>query len=317
MEVSGFLGKKRLTTGNIGFGLAPRINAAGRLERARRAVEMLTTDDTVLAREIAEELDRCNTRRQEVEQAMVAEAHQMIADQGGLNGRGAIVLGRAGWHPGVIGIVAGRLAETYHRPAIVVALTDEIGQGSGRSITGLNLYEAIKQCSEGLLGFGGHSAAAGLKLPAALFPAFAERFDGHCRGVLTPEQLQKTLTIDAEVPLGMLTSRVVEEIESLEPYGIGNPRPMLVASGVRVMGDPRIVGDRKNHLQLKFSQGSAVVKAIGWNLAERGKKLAANTLCSVAFHAAINEWNGRREVQLEVKDFQLDEVGDHAQAQAI
>ncbi len=242
---------------------------------------MLTTDDTVLAREIAEELDRCNTRRQEVEQAIVAEAHRMIADQGGPTAAARSSWAAPGWHPGVIGIVASRLVESYHRPAIVVALGEEVGQGSGRSIPGLDLYEAIKRCGDGLLGFGGHSAAAGLKLPAALLPAFAERFDGHCRGVLTPEQLQKTLTIDAEVQLGMLSPRVVEEIESLEPYGIGNPRPILVANGVRVLGDPRPVGERKNHLQMKFSQAGAVVKAIGWNMAERGKALAANAVCSL------------------------------------
>jgi single-stranded-DNA-specific exonuclease len=315
MEVSGCLGKRRLTAGNIGFNMGPRINAAGRLERAMKAVEMLTTEDTVLAREIAEELDRCNSKRQEVEHAIVAEAHQMIAEQGGIGGRGAIVLGKAGWHPGVIGIVASRLVDVYHRPAIVVALGDEIGQGSARSIPGLDLYQAILKCSDGLLGFGGHAAAAGLKLPTAHLPAFAERFDLHCREALTTEQLRKVLSIDAEVPLAMLTTRVVEALEMLEPHGIGNPRPLLLASGVRILGEPRVVGERKNHLQLRLMQGSAVVKAIAWNLAERGKPLLANTLCSLVFHPSINEWNGRREVQLEVKDFQLDEASEHAQPQ--
>jgi single-stranded-DNA-specific exonuclease len=310
MEVTGCLGKKRLTAGTVGFGLAPRINAAGRLERAMKAVEMLTTGDTVVARELAAELDQCNTRRQEVEKAIVDEAHAMIKAQGGLGDRGAIVLGREGWHPGVIGIVASRLAETYHRPAIVVALNEPLSQGSARSISGFNLYEAIKACSEGLTGFGGHSAAAGMKLPAANFPAFAERFDHHCRSALTAEQLQKVLVIDAEVPLGMLSTRIVEEIDALEPYGIGNPKPLLVASRVRIVGEPRIVGDRKNHLQFRVAQGSAVVSAIGWNLAERGRKLSANTLCSLAFHPEINEWNGRREVQLHIKDFQLEEAGN-------
>jgi single-stranded-DNA-specific exonuclease len=310
MEVSGCLDKRKLTTGAIGFNMAPRINAAGRLERAMRAVEMLTTDDTALAREIASELDRCNTRRQEVEQKIVAEAHEAIKEQGGVSGRGAIILGREGWHAGVIGIVASRLVEVYHRPAIVVALDGEVGQGSGRSIPGLNLYDAILACSEGLIAFGGHSAAAGLRLPATLLSEFTERFDRYCRGSLTPEQLQKVLFVDAEVPLAMLTPRVVEEIEALEPHGVGNPRPLMVANQVTILGDPRPVGDRKNHLQLRLKQGSAVVKAIAWNLAERGKALAANTRCSLVFHPSINEWNGRREVQLEVKDFQIDETSN-------
>jgi single-stranded-DNA-specific exonuclease len=311
MEVSGCLDKKKLTTGILGFGLAPRINAAGRLERAMKAVEMLTTGDTAVARELAEELDRCNSQRQEVEQTIVAQAHEMIRVQGGVGDRGALVLGHEDWHPGVIGIVASRLADIYHRPAIVIALRQPVSQGSARSIPGFDLYDAIRACSDGLIGFGGHQAAAGLKLAPAHFEAFAATFDRHCRSALSPEQLQKVLTIDAEVLLGMLTPRVVEEIESLEPYGMGNPRPLLIANRVRVVGEPRVVGDRKNHVQFRVAQGNAIVKAIGWSLAERSKKLVANTVCSLAFHPAINEWNGRREVQLEVKDFQLDEAIDH------
>jgi single-stranded-DNA-specific exonuclease len=314
MEVAGCLDKK-LTTWTIGFGLAPRINAAGRLERAGLAVEMLTTRDAAVARQIAEELDRYNSKRQEVEQAMVAEAHEMIKALGGLGERGAIVLGREGWHPGVIGIVASRLMETYHRPTFVVALGEEIGQGSGRSIPGFDLYEALTACSDGLLGFGGHKAAAGLRLPKELFPAFAERFEKHCRGTLTHEQLQKVLTIDAEVMLGELSTRVVEEIERLEPHGIKNPRPLLVANRVKLLGEPRVVGPRQNHLQLRVAQGDVVIKAIAWNMADRGKKLKADTVCSLAFHAAINEWQGRREVQLEVRDFQLEEAGEHVELQ--
>ncbi len=316
MEVSGCLEKRKLTTGSVGFGMAPRINAAGRLERAMKAVEMLTTDDATLARTIASELDECNKQRQQIEQTMVAEAHAMVTEQGGVSGRGAIVLGREGWHPGVIGIVASRLADIYHRPAIVVALNGEVGQGSGRSIPGLNLYDAIEACSEGLIGFGGHAAAAGLRVSVAEFPQFAERFERYCRETLQPEQFHRSLFVDAEVPLGALSMKTVEEIESLEPYGIGNPKPLLIASDVRVVGDPRLVGERKNHLQLRLSQGGTVVKAIAWNVAEKAKALKADSVCSLAFHVSINEWNGRRDVQLEIKDVQFDEGRDHAQTQS-
>jgi single-stranded-DNA-specific exonuclease len=315
MEVAGCLDRRKLTTGTVGFGLAPRINAAGRMERARMAVEMLTTDDAALARKLASELDECNKRRQEVEQSIVSEAHAIIEARGGSTSLGALVVGKAGWHPGVIGIVAGRIAETYHRPAVVVALGDEVGQGSARSIPGFNLYDAISACSDGLLGFGGHSAAAGLRLPTAQFDAFAARFESHCRGSISSEQLEKVVDIDAEVPLGALTTRVVEEIEWLEPHGIGNQRPLLVATRVKVLGEPKVVGAWQNHLQLRLSQGDVTLKAIAWNMADRGKKLAANSVCSLAFHASINEWNGRREVQLEIKDFRLDEASEHAQLQ--
>jgi single-stranded-DNA-specific exonuclease len=314
LEVSGCLEKRRLTTGMVGFNLAPRINAAGRLERAMKAVEMLTTGDTAVARELAEELDRCNTRRQEVEHSIVSQAHEMLRASGGLGDRGAVVLGHAEWHPGVIGIVAGRLAETYHRPSIVVSLSNPISQGSARSIPGFDLYEAIRACGDGLLGFGGHKAAAGMKLHPSRFDAFADAFDRHCRSVLVPEQLQKVHTIDAEVLLNMLTLRVVEEIDALEPHGIGNPRPLLMASRVRLVGAPRVVGQRQNHVQLRVAQGGAIVKAVGWSMAERAKALREGTVCSLAFTPTINEWNGRREVQLEIKDFQLDEAAAGAEA---
>ncbi len=314
MEVSGVLNKKKLTAGTVGFNLGPRINAAGRLERAMQAVAMLTTDETVVAREIAADLDRCNSQRQEVEQTIVREAHEMIRAAGEIGDRGAFVVGRPGWHAGVIGIVASRLAETYHRPAVVVALGDSHGQGSARSISGFNLYEALKACSQGLTAFGGHSAAAGLKLPGAHFPAFAELFDHHCRGALSVEQKEKVLTIDAEVMLGMLTLKAVEEVESLEPFGIGNPRPMLVANRVRVLGEPRIVGDRKTHVQIKFVQGNVVVKAIAWGFAERLKGLTGGELVSIAFHPSINEWNGHRQIQLELKDLRIERNGEDGHA---
>jgi single-stranded-DNA-specific exonuclease len=303
MAVSGSLDKKRLTAGMVGFGLAPRINAAGRLEQAMIAVELLTTDNPVRAEEIALLLDGCNKRRQEVERQIFEEARQMLEADGGLGERRAIVLGRQGWHAGVIGIVAGRLAEAFHRPTVIIALGETIAQGSARSIPGFNLYEALKDCSEGLIAYGGHAAAAGLKFGPEHLPDFARRFEERCRAGLTAELLERAITIDAEVPLGVLSLAVVSEIEKLEPHGISNPRPMLVASGLEVVGDPRPVGEKKNHLQLRLRQGDQIAKAIAWNLAEKGRELRAGSRCSIVFTPSINEWNERREVQLEVKDF--------------
>jgi single-stranded-DNA-specific exonuclease len=302
MKISGCLERSRLTTGMVGFSLAPRINAAGRLEQARRAVELLTTEDPALAGAIAEELDLVNSRRQELERQIIHEAQEMIHAEGGLKDRGAIVLGRKGWHPGVIGIVAGRLVDFYHRPAVVVAFGDELAQGSARSVPGFDVYEAIRDCSEGLIGFGGHAAAAGLKMSESHFPTFARRFEERCRTSLTPEQLQKTMIVDAEVLLSMLTLHVVEEVEQLEPYGVGNPRPLLLASQVRVVGEPRPVGEQKNHLQLRLVQGNTQLKAIGWSMADKAKDLKPDSSCSIVFHPSINEWNGRRDVQLELRD---------------
>ena len=309
MEVSGCQTRRRLNTGTVGFVLAPRINAAGRLERAMTAVEMLTTDDDVRARQIAAELDRCNVRRQEIERRIQDEARALIEAAGGIAERRSIVLASPGWHPGVIGIVAGRLAEIYHRPTIVLAQGETLAQGSARSIAGFDLYEAIKDCARPLLTFGGHAAAAGLKLPSENIADFAQLFEERCRSSLSPEQLERVLLIDAEVPLAALTLRAVEELDRLEPYGIGNSKPLFVASRLEVVGQPGIVGAQKNHLQLRVRQDDVIMKVIGWNMAERGQALVAGTRCSIVFHPSVNEWNNRREVQLEIRDFAIDAPG--------
>ena len=310
LEVSNCLNKDKLSTGNVSFGLAPRINAAGRLERAMRAVELLTTDDAEEALEIARELDECNGRRREVETTIVREAHAMIEAQGGLGERGAIVLGCKGWHAGVIGIVASRLVEAYHRPTVVVALGAEVGQGSARTVGDFHLYNALAACAEGLTSFGGHAAAAGLKLVPDRFDAFAERFDHYCRGALSADHRVKSLRIDAEVTLGMLSMAVVHAIDTLEPFGSANPRPLLVAENVHVVGEPKVVGER--HLKLRLGQGTDTFPAIAFGQAEKLKALKGGMRCAVAFEPSINEWQGRREVQLEVKDIQMRPEGDAA-----
>ncbi len=301
MRAAGCLGK-RLTSGTVGFRLGPRINAAGRMERAMLAVELLTTQDTDRAEDLAIELESCNARRQEIERAIVDEARHMIDAAGGSTGRGALVVGHSNWHPGVIGIVASRLVEIYHRPTIVVALGESLAQGSGRSIPGFDLYSAIKECSDGLIGFGGHRAAAGVRFDPAHFDAFAGRFDQHCRAVLTPEQLRKVVSIDAEVHLGMLDLKTVEQIGAMEPHGIGNPQPVLVAEDVILSAAPRPVGPQAQHLQLRFSQGTKAIKAIAFNMAERFGNLTPGARYSILFTPSINEWQDRREVQLEIKD---------------
>ena len=310
LQVSGLLAKDKLNTGNLGFSLGPRINAAGRLHYAMKAVQLLTTTDASEAMDLAQLLDDCNRQRQEVERSIAAQAHQMIDESGGLGDRGAIVLGHSSWHPGVIGIVASRIVDTYHRPTIIVALGEKIGQGSARSVEGFHLYDALHACSEGLTSFGGHKMAAGLKILPELFPAFAERFDHHCRGALAAEHRQKRIMIDAEVPLASLTVKVVEGINDLEPYGISNPRPMLLAENVTITGDARVVGEKKDTVQLKFSQGNTTLKAVAFKMVQRASQLKSGMKCAVVFEPNINEWNGRRDVQMTVKDFRVHGDGE-------
>ena len=233
----------------------------------------------------------------------------MIEAQGGIDRSPGDRPGSKNWHAGVIGIVASRLAETYHRPTVVLAIGEAHAQGSARSIPGFDLFEAIKDCAGTLIGFGGHAAAAGLKIAEENIPGFCRLFDERCRNALSPEQLERVLVIDAEVPLGVLSLRVLEEMDKLEPFGIGNPKPLLMASRLQVVGEPRVVGENKKHLQFRVKQGDVVMKAIGWNLAERARGLVAGGWCSLVFQPSINEWNNRREVQLEIKDFLLEPEG--------
>jgi single-stranded-DNA-specific exonuclease len=307
LRVSGLDPSRGINTGNIGFKVAPRINAAGRLEQAMLAVQLLTTDDFTLAGNLASSLDECNTRRQAIEQVIVAEAHQMIDEQGGLADRGAIVLGKVGWHPGVIGIVASRMVDAYHRPTVMIALNDGLSQGSARSVPGFDLYAAIAACADELYTFGGHAAAAGLKLMPTAFGDFARRFDTHCRSTLTIEQRQKVLNIDAEVPLAGVTARAVEDIERMEPFGMGNPTPMIAVSGVRLSASPKFVGKDSKTVQIKLSQGETVIKAVAFGQPERWRNLVEGAIISVAAQPQINEYNGRRDVQLVIKDFKTEE----------
>jgi single-stranded-DNA-specific exonuclease len=305
LQVSGCVGKPRLNSGHLGFNLGPRINAAGRMQKARDAVELLTTADASRAAELAAHLDACNHDRQELERSIYSEAMRRIDEARGPDGQkpSGIVVAQAGWHPGVIGIVAGRVAESHHRPTIVLAIDGDLAQGSGRSVTGFDLHAALTACRDGLITFGGHKAAAGLKLPASLVPEFTSRFDAFCAATLTPDQMRREIVLDAEVRLGELTYEVVSAVESLEPYGVANPKPLLLVENVRLLGPPRIVGQRKNHLSFRVEQGGVNRKAIAWNLASRADELAPGAPCSVVFTPTLNEWNGRTEVQLEVKDF--------------
>ena len=305
MLVSGCADKKILNTGTIGFGLAPRINAAGRMDRAMSAVELMTTMDHLRAADRAQSLEVCNKERQLIEREMVGQAHEMIDAQGGIGDRGAIVLGHPSWHPGVIGIVASRLVDTYHRPAVVIALDGDLGQGSGRSVPGFDLHAALSACSGHLTKFGGHKAAAGLKLQAGSLEAFAASFDTHCREALTAEQRTKGLHIDAQGALGLLSYQMVEAIEALEPFGSANPKPVLMAEPVRVASEPRTVGEGGLHVQIKFEQGGKTIPAIGWNMAKKIGNLLPGTPCAIAFYPMIDTWNGRNVLKLELRDVQV------------
>jgi len=304
IEGSHLGGKTEITSSDISFAIAPRLNAAGRLGCARLVVELLTTTCRERAHELMCFLDNQNSDRQKIERKILAQAHEMVAGLD-LDRHPALVLASPDWHPGVIGIVAGRLVEIYSRPVLMIALRGEEnpGHGSGRSVPGFLLHEALDACGDYLLSHGGHAAAAGFRIEPERVEEFRNRFCSYAGEQFPNGPSSTRLVIDAEVSLGLLTPGVIEALSHLEPYGCGNPRPLFMAGPVQVVGTPRRVGKGERHLQFRVQQ-EAQIPAIAFGLADRVEELmSAGGQCFVVFTPNFNEWQGRRTVQLEVTDF--------------
>jgi single-stranded-DNA-specific exonuclease len=310
-EVAGLTPGVELRASDIGFRIAPRLNAVGRLGKAQQAVELLTTTRREEAIDLARYLEGLNAERQGLEREMVRQAREQIETER-YGEAPALVVGSVGWHAGVIGIVAGRLSEQYGRPALVVALpgpgasgVSVYGIGSARSVPGFALHEALAKCGDLLVSHGGHHAAAGFKLEPARLDEFRERFCAHAAAHFRDGVRGPSLVLDAETPLSMLTLGLVNDLDYLEPYGAHNRKPMFLATGLEVAGEPRKVGNAERHLSFRVKQGGTMLKAIGWNMAERAEELMADGgACCLAFTPKLNEWQGRRTVDLEVADFQ-------------
>ncbi len=290
-------------SGDVGFRLAPRLNAAGRLDDAKRGVELLLTSDPGEASIIAAELDAANRERQEIEREILSEA-LLMAQRPEMTGRKSIVMASDNWHPGVIGIVASRVVEAFHRPVILIALQDGVGKGSGRSIPALHLYNAIAACGEHLVKFGGHRQAAGLTVDEETLEAFTTLFDEVVAGQLTEDDLSPVLLIDAELSPGEITVELVEQIASLRPFGMGNPEPLFMLRGVRVL-QRRVLKD--SHLKMRLEAGGRIFDAIGFGLAAKG---VDTELVDITFVPELNVWNGRESLQLRLRDIRCSR-GDH------
>lgn len=291
---------------DVGFKLAPRLNAAGRMGHALLAVELLTRADASRAQEIALYLEEHNRARQAKERKILKAACEMVEqrrlDRDACRG---IVLASDGWHAGVIGIVASRIVEKYHRPAVLIALENGLGQGSARSISGLDLHEALGRCSEYLEQFGGHAMAGGLRIKDENVPAFTEAFIACANNTLTGADIRPKLRLDAEVALGELDLRTVQAILNLGPFGQGNPAPLLATAWVDLAAEPRCVGESGTHLTATFRDADAVLRAIAFGRAADQPKLQQHRRCRVAFEPIINDFNGRRTVEMRVADFQF------------
>ncbi|MGD2109806.1 MAG: single-stranded-DNA-specific exonuclease RecJ [Phycisphaerae bacterium] len=302
MESAGVEGTK-VDDYAVGFKLSPRLNAAGRMGHARLAVELLTRADADRAREIALYLEEHNRSRRAVEGRILRQAVEMVEDANlAGDARRAIVLASDQWHAGVIGIVAARMVERYHRPMILIALADGEGQGSGRSIRHFDLSGALSECGEHLLAHGGHAMAAGIRIAEDRIEAFTEQFVQIANQRLTGRDLVNTLRIDAEIGLDELTLPTIEAVLGLGPFGPGNPRPRLATDWVELATEPRCVGKSQDHLQASFQANGARIKAIGFGMAKHAEDLKQRRRCRVAFEPLINEFNGRRTVEMQMID---------------
>ena len=296
---------KKVSSGVVGFRLAPRLNAAGRLEDAALGVKLLLGEDPQEIDPLAELLDGFNRERQKIEQQTLTEAIALVEEQNQPE-RYSIVLASENWHSGVIGIVASRLVERYHRPTILIALEEGRGKGSARSISGFNLYEALKESAAPLSGFGGHAMAAGLSVLEENLESFVAAFERTAAKHLTTEDLTPVSYHDGEVPLSDFTLPLLRELETLNPYGAGNPQPAFISRNCRALS-PRILGDK--HLKFDVEQDGFRVGCIAFGQAEYFDQL--NGEIDLLYRPGINQWRGQESVQLQVVDICTSDCGDN------
>ena len=300
LEVSG-LGEKELTVGRLLFWAAPRINAAGRLGDANRAVQLMTTENLPESLKLARELDEENRQRQDLQQSMVDEAIMKVNAEVDLEKEKAIVLWDDNWHEGVIGIVASKIKETYHRPAVIISLSNGTGKGSARSVKGFDLYENLTECRELLDGYGGHPMAAGLTLNRENLEDFRTRFSNLAYETLADDDLVNSLDIEGEMDLNLIDGRFMDFLEKLAPFGPGNMTPKFITRHVIPVGNPRLVGNG-DHLKFRAKKGETSYDAIGFNMGNHYEKLITGKPIDIAYVVEKNEWQGRTSIQLNIRD---------------
>lgn len=299
IEVAG-LRDKVITAGHIGFTLAPRLNAAGRVTHATRGVDLLISDNWQDAQEIAEELQETNTNRQQIEREIYDIARHDVVNQGEKADKVIVVAGE-GWHPGVIGIAASRLVEEFYKPTLVISINDGIGKGSCRSIESCNIYEALKSAEDLLLQFGGHKQAAGFSIEANKIPELRERLTEYCTNQLTDEDYTPVIDIDGVLDPNEVTIPVIDQLASLEPYGMGNSTPVFALNKIYLQ-DIFLMGQQKNHCKFIFDSGNNVLDGIAWQGERYQQKIFAGENVKVAFSLQKNEWQGKITPQLMVQD---------------
>ncbi len=300
LKVSGIKKDQIITTHDIAFKLAPRLNAMGRLESATGAVHLLTTDNEKEASLIATQMDSLNSQRQVIENRIVSQSRERIDKIKDLEGRRTIVLFDAGWHRGVVGIVASKILEEYYRLTLILTVEGDLLRGSGRSIDGFDLYQALSDLGDLLKQFGGHDHAAGISLEAKKVGAFCERFEELAMKRIDPEDMTPKIEVDAKIGLESINPRTLKDIEMLLPFGNKNPEPIFWAGPLKVISS-RVVG--KDHLKLKVKEKGLTFDCIGFGKGAfhplEGKSV------DILFHIGTNTWQGIESIQLVIVDLRL------------
>ncbi|MEM9411340.1 MAG: single-stranded-DNA-specific exonuclease RecJ [Planctomycetota bacterium] len=299
--------KPKLDAEDIAFMIGPRLNAAGRLGQAQLGVELLTIQEDDRAQALAEYIDQLNKSRDSLDRSILRAANKQLKDDFDISIEPGLVLASPDWHVGVIGIVAGRLVEKHHRPTILISI-DKLGQkpatGSARSIPGIDILKAIAGCKEHVIKFGGHRAAAGLSIEPDKIDEFREAFCHQITLQSNTQELIPELDIDAEARLSQLTIHTLNELEKLAPFGQGNPRPVMCASRVQLARQPKTMGKEDRHLDLQLMQQDVKIRAVGFGKGEWVTDLADdNGQFDFAFKPVINDFNGRRKVELHLIDY--------------
>ncbi len=298
-EASGF-GGREITSGQVPFSLAPRLNAAGRIGEAEKAVELLLTSSPERARELSELLNGYNQKRQQIEGDILKEAVQEIEEKG-LDGKNVIVLAREDWHSGVTGIVASRLVESYRRPVVLISLEGEEGRGSARGVQGFNLIKAIHHCADYLERYGGHEQAAGLTIRSANIENFEKKINSAAPGLLPPPGLERLISLETELEASEIDVDLLDQLSLLSPFGQGNPVPFFKTQDLEIESF-KFVGKQKNHLKMKLKSGKNQLEAIAFKMEDRHLHLTGRKV-SAAYLLEDNCWGELRNPVLQLKDF--------------
>jgi len=299
LEVAKIKGKK-LSPFHIGFVLGPRINAAGRMDSAKASLNLFLSDDQQEANDLAKVLEQYNSQRQKVQKQVIDEALAIVEQEVNFKDQRIIVLGREGWHKGVLGIVAARLVNKYYRPVIIISIENGIGTASARSIDGFYLHSALKSCSKFLEEFGGHAMAAGLTIKEENIDPFRSLINEVAYETLESKKLLPTLMIDCEIPLSSISMELAEIIDSMEPFGEGNPTPIFCSRNVVVQGDPAVLG--KNTLKFWTGDEQFSISAVGFGMADYQEIVRPGAKIDLAYEISIDDWNKAPTPQLKLKD---------------